>query len=104
MLLQYYEKDFKFDSVVAGDDELGVSAHKFAKAKGFHIPDEFSIIGYNNSKVGVCCEPELSTLDNRLEFVCSNTVQSVMNILNGQSVPRKTMVSAEYIKRGTTNF
>ena len=104
MLLDYYDNEFSFDSVVAGDDELGVSAVKFAKTKGFSIPKDFSIVGYNNSKSGVCCEPELSTLDNKLEFVCTNTVQSVMNSLNGQSVPKKTMVSAEYIKRGTTNF
>ncbi|MFQ9514552.1 MAG: LacI family DNA-binding transcriptional regulator [Eubacterium sp.] len=104
MLAEYYDKNFQFDSVAAGDDELGVSANKFAKAKGFSIPDEFSIIGYNNSKTGVCCEPELSTLDNKLSFVCTNTVQSVMNILDGQSIPRKTMVSAEYIERGTSKF
>lgn len=104
MLLNYYDKEFQFDSIVAGDDEFGVSAVKFAKKKGFSIPKDFSIVGYNNSKSGVCCEPELSTLDNKLEFVCTNTVQSVMNILNGQDVPRKTIVSAEYIKRGTTNF
>lgn len=104
MLLNYYDNEFQFDSVIAGDDELGVSAVKFAKTKGFSIPQDFSIVGYNNSKSGVCCEPELSTLDNKLEFVCTNTVQSVMNILDGQSIPKKTIVSAEYIKRGTTNF
>lgn len=104
MLLAYYDKEFQFDSIVAGDDEFGVSAVKFAKQKGLSIPKDFSIIGYNNSKSGICCEPELSTLDNKLEFVCNNTVQSVMNILDGQDVPRKTLVSAEYIKRQTTDF
>ena len=104
MLLNYYDKEFQFDSIVAGDDEFGVSAVKFAKKKGLSIPRDFSIVGYNNSKCGICCEPELSTLDNKLEFVCNNTVQSVMNILGGQDIPRKTLVSAEYIKRGTTNF
>ncbi len=104
MFSDYYDKEFAFDSIVAGDDEFGVSAVKFAKQKGFSIPKDFSIVGYNNSKAGICCEPELSTLDNKLEFVCNNTVQSVMNILSGQDVPRKTLVSAEYIKRGTTGF
>lgn len=104
MLINYYDKDFKFDSVVAGDDELAVSAHKFARAKGYTIPDDFSIIGYNNSKVGVCCDPELSTLDNQLEAVCKNTVQSVMDIFDGREVSAKTLVSAQFIQRGTTNF
>lgn len=100
-LAAHYQQ-FAFDCVIAGDDELAVSAHKFAKAQGFQIPDEFSIIGYNNSKVAVCCEPELSTIDNRLEYICGNTVENVMNIFNGQAVPNKTMVSACFIRRGTT--
>lgn len=104
MLLSYYENTYQFDCVIAGDDELAVSAHKFAGTLGLSVPNQFSIIGYNNSKVGICCEPELSTLDNKLEFVCSNTVNSVMNILSGQRVPRKTIVSAEYIERGTSDL
>lgn len=104
MLLSHYENAYQFDCVIAGDDELAVSAHKFAGTLGLSVPDQFSIIGYNNSKVGICCEPELSTLDNKLEFVCFNTVNSVMNILSGQRVPRKTIVSAEYIERGTSNL
>ena len=104
LLLSHYENEFQFHSVVAGDDELGISAHKFAKSAGFLIPDEFPIIGYNNSKTAVCCEPELSTLDNKLEFVCANAVSNLINILKGQRVPRKTMVSAEYIERGTSKL
>ncbi len=100
-LLNLYRR-FPFDCVVAGDDELAVAAHKFAKAKGFSIPDDFSIIGYNNTKVSVCCEPELSTMDNQLEEICSNTVKNVMKIFNQETVPGKTMVSAQLIKRGTT--
>ena len=80
------------------------SAHKFAKTLGLSMPEEFSIVGYNNSKVSVCCEPELSTLDNKLEFVCSNASSSLMKILKGERVPRKTMVSADYIERGTSKF
>lgn len=103
-LLNHYDKIFKFDSVVAGDDELAVSANKMALLKGLNVPKDFSIVGYNNSNVGICCEPEISTLDNKLELICGDAVQSVMNILDGQQVPKKTVISAEYIKRGTTGF
>lgn len=103
-LAKYYDGTFRFDSVVAGDDELAIAAVKMALAKGLSIPNELSIIGYNNSNVGICCEPELSTLDNKLELICSNAVQSVIDILNEKEVNKKTVFSAEYIKRGTTNF
>lgn len=103
-LSDYYDNTYKFNSVVAGDDELAVSANKMALSKGLNVPIDFSIVGYNNSNVGICCEPEISTLDNKLELICSDAVQSVMDILDEKEVPKKTIVCAEYIKRGTTQF
>lgn len=103
-LLEYYDNTYKFDSVVAGDDELGISAIKMAHNKGLSIPEDFSVIGYNNSNTGLCCEPEISTLDNRLELVCEDAVQSVLDLLDGKQVSRQTIIPAEFIKRGTTKF
>ena len=97
-----HSSQYDFDCVIAGDDELAISAHKYAKSKGFKIPNDFSIIGYNNTKVGICCEPELSTMDNQLEFVCNNTVKNVMDCFEGVNVPNKTIVSAQFIERETT--
>lgn len=96
--------EYKFNAVVAGDDELAVAAVKFAKAHQLSIPNDFSIVGYNNSKVGICCEPEITSLDNQLSFVCNNVVKSIMAKFNDETVPNKTIVSAQLIKRETTNF
>lgn len=103
-LTDYYDNTYKFNSVIAGDDELGIAAIKMAHKKGLRIPEDFSVIGYNNTNVGLCCEPEISTLDNQLELICSDAVEYVMDLLNGNEIPRKTVISAKYIKRGTTNF
>lgn len=34
------------------------------------IPDEFSVTGYNDSIMAVSCEPELTSVDNKLELLC----------------------------------
>lgn len=103
-LSKYYDETYKFDSVVAGDDELAIAAIKMAHQKGLKVPTEFSVIGYNNTNVGLCSEPEISTLDNRLELICSDAVGFVIDILDKKDVPKKTVISAEYIKRGSTTF
>ena len=33
------------------------------------IPDEFSVTGYNDSIMAVSCEPELTSVDNKLELL-----------------------------------
>ena len=101
MLLEVRET-LPFDSVIASDDELAIGAIKFAKFAGLSIPKDLSVIGYNNSLLSLCCEPELTSIDNRLEYLCNTAISLLMNLLNGKSAPDKTIVSADLILRDTT--
>ncbi|MDD3338682.1 MAG: LacI family DNA-binding transcriptional regulator [Lachnospiraceae bacterium] len=103
MLMEVYKKGKRYEAILTSDDELAIGAIKFAKACHLAIPEELSIVGYNNSKLGICCEPELTTVDNKLVFSCMNAVTTLMNVLNGSEVPAKTMISADVKIRNTTN-
>ena len=95
---------FNPDAIVASDDFLAIGALKYAKEHHINVPEELSIIGYNNSIVSLCCEPELTSIDNKLEALCANCVTSLMGVFNNQDVPLKTVYQAEIKKRGTTRF
>ena len=101
-LTAYYREKHSFDSVLACDDELAIAALKFAGEQKLSIPEEISLIGCNNSVLSICCSPELSSIDNKCEMLCINTVTSLMRVLEGQSVSHKTMLLSEYIERNTT--
>lgn len=94
----------EFDAIVTADDNLAIGALKYAKANNISVPDQLSIIGYNNSFISECSDPELTSIDNKLETVCSNCISTLMGFFNGQEVPLKTVFSAEITKRGTTRF
>lgn len=98
------KKGLNFDAIVTSDDTLAIGALKYAKENNIDIPGQLSIIGYNNSLVSLCSEPELTSIDNRLEAVCSNCISTLMGVFNNQPVPLKTIYPAELIKRGTTRF
>lgn len=104
LLLKLSDNGLKFDAVIAAEDILGVGAIKYAKARGISIPENLSIIGYNNSLLASCCEPELTSVDNHVETLSITTVGTLMRVLEGQKVPNKTTVSGDLIIRGTTNF
>lgn len=100
--LQSIHTKLKFDAVLASDDELAIGAIKFAKAAGLNIPYDLSIVGYNNSILSVCCEPELTSIDNRLEYLCNSLVTLLMDLVDGKQVPDRTTVSADMMIRATT--
>lgn len=99
------QNDLKFDSVFATDDGMAVGAIKYAAAKNLSIPKELAIVGYNNSTLCICSEPELSSVDNKIEKVCQDTCNRLIEILrNNQNVPSQSVVACSIIKRATTDF
>lgn len=93
-----------FDAVMTSDDSLAVGAVKYAHMANIKIPDELSIIGYNNSILSRCTDPEITSIDTKVEALCTTTVSTLMRVFNGGNVPSKTTIAADLIKRATTNF
>ncbi|MDO4298111.1 MAG: LacI family DNA-binding transcriptional regulator [Lachnospiraceae bacterium] len=102
MLLERYEQGARWDVILTSDDELAVGAYKFSRAAGLKVPEELQIVGYNNSKPSICCEPEISSVDNHLEYSSQNAVSMLMRVLSGEQVPSRITVSGDIIVRGTT--
>ncbi len=97
-------KGISFSSVVCADDKLAIGALKYAKKMGLKVPSEFQITGFNNLSIATYCEPELTSVDTKLESVCNHCVTSLMNVLAGKDVPTRTVFSYEIVKRGSTSF
>ena len=96
------QKGITFHGVVAANDTLALGAVKYAREAGLKMPNDLSIIGYNNSMLTNTCEPELTSIDNKLETLCQHLITTLMGVLNGNEMPKKTVFSGELVKRGTT--
>lgn len=101
ILTELYDNDSSYDAILTSEDSLAVAAVKFAASVSIQVPNDLEIVGYNNSLLGICTEPELSTLDNHVETLSISTVNTLMRVLQGADVPNKTMISNDFIVRGT---
>lgn len=101
-LRKLHDRGLQFHGLIAADDSLALGGVKYAKLMGYSIPGDFSILGYNNSMLVNCCDPELTSIDNKLETLCQHLITTLMGTLNGNEMPKKTVFSGEIIKRGTT--
>lgn len=101
-LMRLKNKGLTFHGLIAADDNLAMGAIKYAQTAGLKIPDELSVIGYNNSLLATCCTPELTSIDNKLETLCQHLITTQMGLLGGNEMPKKTVFSGEIIRRGTT--
>ena len=90
------------DVILSADDELAACAYKFAGRAGIRVPDELQIVGYNNSSISVCCEPEITSVDNHLDLSSREAVRLLMKLISGEKIPKKTVISGNVVIRGTT--
>ena len=103
LLLQY--RNLEFDGCIATSDEMAVGALKYAAVKGIKVPEELEVAGYNNSALSRCCEPELTSIDNRVTQVCYDTIDHLCTVLNKNGEVEKNMiVPCTLVKRCTTDF
>lgn len=55
--------------------------------------------------MAVSCEPELTSVDNKLELLCQTTVQHMIALLEKQEeMEQQILVPCEIVRRCTTDF
>ena len=104
LLINQWNNGLRFDAVVASEDQLAVAVVKFAKHMHLGIPNDLAIVGYNNSILSACTDPEITSIDNHVETLCITTINTLMRVLDGNDVPNKTTISNDVVIRETTNF
>jgi LacI family transcriptional regulator/LacI family asc operon transcriptional repressor len=87
----------EIDAVLTAEDLLAVGAGKALAARGKSLP----LIGFDNSAYAVCASPAITSVDNRLEELCSGAVQILARVLAGEPAPHKTSLPARLIERET---
>lgn len=108
-LLETLYDSLHFDAVLTSSDNGGIGALKFAARRGLRVPEDLSIVSFNNSILAQSANPELTSVDSKIRELCETTVDSLMKLLasdaseSGQ-IPTKTIIRTSLIERGTTHF
>ncbi|MEG0014856.1 MAG: LacI family DNA-binding transcriptional regulator [Niameybacter sp.] len=88
-------------AILVSEDLLAIGAIKAITKRGYQIPKDISIIGFNNSILCECVSPTLSSIDNMVEVLCSQAINTLTEVLDGKSVPDKLVISSKLIERET---
>ncbi len=103
-VIEKIAKKQKFNGIIASEDALAVGGIKYAAKNDISIPKDLSIIGYNNSILCSCSTPSLTSIDNKLETQTHQLIQTLMGVLNGKEMPKKSIFSGSIVKRDSTSF
>ncbi|MFZ6030942.1 MAG: substrate-binding domain-containing protein [Chloroflexota bacterium] len=80
------ERKVTFDGVVAVSDLLAYGAMSYLQKKGFRLPQDVSLIGFDNTPQARICTPPLTTVPNRMRERGRQAVRMLLAQINGEEV------------------
>ena len=88
----------------ASSDALAVGAMQAIQEFGLRVPEDISVIGFNDVSVAKYVSPALSTVKVETEWMGELAVMTVLELAReGAPVPRKIMLGTKLIQRDSTN-
>ena len=97
------EKGLNFTAVFAANDQMAIGAIKALNDKGIVVPDEVSIVGFDDSYISPYTIPSLTTIKQRKEEMGKVATELLLNRISSldkeKIVPRQVTISVELVER-----
>uniref|UniRef100_UPI00403F5217 LacI family DNA-binding transcriptional regulator n=1 Tax=Candidatus Enterococcus willemsii TaxID=1857215 RepID=UPI00403F5217 len=89
----------------ASSDALAIGAMRAVQKHGLRVPEDISIIGFNDVSVAKYVSPELSTIRVYTEWMGELAVETTMNLIEEAApVSKRTVIATELILRHSTQL
>ena len=89
----------EFDAIFAGDDDSAIGAMRALKAAGRLIPQEISVVGFDDVPFARYLSPALTTVRAPIESVGREAVRQLDRLMNGDQAEALTLLRTELIIR-----
>ncbi len=90
------------DALIFGEDITAIGAIKEFMENGINVPQDVSIIGCNNSLYSKISTPTLTSVNNNHGLIGVSTARAILDIINGNKVPKDTIIVSEIVFRDST--
>jgi len=89
-------------AVLCVNDFTAVGAVKEAIESGYRIPDDISIVGYDDTQLSTALIPELTTVAQRTYELGKQAVVKLSQLMNGEKPSKVTLLHPELVIRQST--
>lgn len=99
---QLLENRVKFDAVFASNDLMALGAMERLKEKGFSIPEDVGIIGFDDIWLSKIVHPPLTTVRQPLHELCKTAAEMLLSMKNKPTEQKvEKILEPELIIRGS---
>lgn len=96
------EKYPKVDGIIANNDMVAISAYKVLQSKGYKVPEDIQLIGFDNIRFSRLITPEISTITQPIKEMGRLAVQIIIDHINGITYKKNHILEVSLVERQTT--
>ena len=86
------------DAIICATDRLAFGAYKVLQEKGFHIPEDVSVVGFGGYDESSLLTPELTTLKFDSYGMGYLGAETILKMIKGEPVSKKQIVEYEFVE------
>lgn len=90
-----------FTALFAASDDMAIGALSIAYEQNIKVPDQLSIIGYDDSHIAEMSIPPLTTVAQPLELMGRRAASRLIQMMEGKKTVSSLMMSHQIIERNT---
>ncbi|GAB2613270.1 LacI family DNA-binding transcriptional regulator [Pseudactinotalea suaedae] len=90
------------DGVFVASDVMAVAALETLRRHGRSVPDDVSVVGFDNTDAAVEATPALTTIVNPIVPMARQAVGLLLGLLDGDQVPAAVTLSTELVVRSSS--
>jgi len=93
-------KNEKFTAIFSANDQMAIGAIRALKEAGLKVPDDISIVGFDNIEASSIIEPPLTTVNQPIYEMGKKSVEVLVKLINKEEVKeKKIMLKTKLIER-----
>jgi LacI family transcriptional regulator, repressor for deo operon, udp, cdd, tsx, nupC, and nupG len=79
-------------AIFAGNDEMAMGAVKAAKSKGFSVPEDLSVVGFDDIKFASIFEPALTTIAQPTFDMGQKAMRLLLRLINNEELEKDQFI------------
>ncbi|HEY2122268.1 MAG TPA: substrate-binding domain-containing protein, partial [Chthoniobacterales bacterium] len=94
-------EEMRPDALFCANDYMAAGAIKCLWEAGLRVPQDMSVVGYDNNDICEAIIPSLTTVDHRLEELGHCLAQGVLALIEGESTSIRKSIEPRLVERGS---
>ncbi|WP_435952110.1 LacI family DNA-binding transcriptional regulator [Dryocola sp. BD626] len=96
-------KGVTFSAVLASNDEMAIGAIKKLNEAGVKVPEEVSVIGFDNIPTAPFLSPSLSSVKDPVSDMMGEVINRLISMLDGGYIPKDNVFTSEIMLRDSVS-